>query len=417
MKVLFINTVVDNGSTGRITRDLANGLKAEGHNVLICYGRGTPKSQEDTFFIGNTFSTLFHVAMTRFFGRHGLHSTNQTKKLISKIEEFKPDIIHLHNIHGYYLNYKVLFEYLSNQHIKILWTLHDCWTITGSSAYFEYKGCKVWDDGCVVCNSTTDYPTVWGVKRQRKNFYLKKRLFTSLNDLTVITPSNWLKDIVDRTFLGEHPTKVINNGININIFRNYKDKLFLDKYGLSNKFIILGVANVWDERKGLNYFCELSKSLLENEIIVLVGLTRKQIKGLPPKIIGIEKTRNIDELVILYSSADVFVNPTLEDNFPTVNLEAMACGTPIITFPTGGSVEVITSRTGIVTEDRSSAAIRKAINTMRINKKEFYIDECEMRARKLYNNDAKINEYIKEYELYRPQVKNEQSSTSHQIGL
>lgn len=333
MRVLFINSVVDFGSTGKIVRSLANGLKKEGHEVLIAYGRHESKNSEDTFYIGNKVGFLVHAIMSRFFGRHGLHSTQSTKRLINKIEEFQPDVIHLHNLHGYYLNVKLLLEYLSSINVKLLWTLHDTWSVSGSSASFQYHGVKVWDDGCVVCNSTQDYPTAVFVKRQRKNFSWKKETISNLKNLTVISPSYWLKNLAIETFLRKFPIEVVHNGIDISVFRSLGEKRQDSK-------VILGVANVWETRKGFDDFIKLSKILDSSYQIVLVGLNEKQIKTIPNNIIGIGRTNNVHELAELYSSAYAFVNPTYEDNYPTTNLEALACGTPVIAYDTGGNNEL-----------------------------------------------------------------------------
>lgn len=333
MKVLFINSVVDYGSTGKIVRELANSLKDDGHEVLIAYGRNKKEVAEDSFYFGDTMSTLFHVAMTRFFGRHGLHSSRQTRKLIHKIESYKPDVIHLHNVHGYYLNVPMLFEYLSSINVKVLWTLHDAWPISGSSAYFDYHGCKVWNDGCVECNSTDDYPQASLIKRQKKNFKWKKDSFTSINDLTIITPSQWLQKLIETTFLRKYPVVTVHNGINTSVFKSH-DSVVKDSK------LILGVSNDWEERKGLKDFIKLRELLPKEYSIKLVGLSEKQIASLSDGIYGISRTNSVEELVDLYASAYVFVNPTYEDNYPTTNIESLCCHTPVLAYDTGGNKEV-----------------------------------------------------------------------------
>ncbi|MDE8241021.1 glycosyltransferase, partial [Erysipelothrix rhusiopathiae] len=255
MKVLFVNSVCDYGSTGKIVRDLANGLKKEGHEVLICYGRHQAKEDTDTFYIGDKLTTYSHVFMTRVFNRHGLHSNRATQKLIEKIETFNPDVIHLHNLHGYYLNVEMLFEALKTFKGKIYWTFHDCWPISGSSAYFDYHGCKTWDEGCVECNSTRDYPEALVFKRQKKNFLWKKKAFSGLDNLTLVTPSYWLKELLAKSFLAQYPCEVIHNGINTNLFKPTYDAELTKKY--ENKLVLLGVASIWEQRKGLNDFIKL----------------------------------------------------------------------------------------------------------------------------------------------------------------
>lgn len=338
MKVLFVNSVCDYGSTGKIVRDLANGLKKEGHEVLICYGRHQAKEDTDTFYIGDKLTTYSHVFMTRVFNRHGLHSNRATQKLIEKIETFNPDVIHLHNLHGYYLNVEMLFEALKTFKGKIYWTFHDCWPISGSSAYFDYHGCKTWDEGCVECNSTRDYPEALVFKRQKKNFLWKKKAFSGLDNLTLVTPSYWLKELLAKSFLAQYPCEVIHNGINTNLFKPTYDAELTKKY--DNKLVLLGVASIWEQRKGLNDFIKLSTMISDNYKIVLIGLTEEQKKSLPTAIDGVLRTDSAEQLAAYYTLSHRFINPTYEDNYPTTNIEALCCHTPVIAYDTGGNKEV-----------------------------------------------------------------------------
>lgn len=338
MKVLFVNSVCDYGSTGKIVRDLANGLKKEGHEVLICYGRHQAKEDTDTFYIGDKLTTYSHVFMTRVFNRHGLHSNRATQKLIEKIETFNPDVIHLHNLHGYYLNVEMLFEALKTFKGKIYWTFHDCWPISGSSAYFDYHGCKTWDEGCVECNSTRDYPEALVFKRQKKNFLWKKKAFSGLDNLTLVTPSYWLKELLAKSFLAQYPCEVIHNGINTNLFKPTYDAELTKKY--EYKLVLLGVASIWEQRKGLNDFIKLSTMISDNYKIVLIGLTEEQKKSLPTAIDGVLRTDSAEQLAAYYTLSHRFINPTYEDNYPTTNIEALCCHTPVIAYDTGGNKEV-----------------------------------------------------------------------------
>lgn len=338
MKVLFVNSVCDYGSTGKIVRDLANGLKKEGHEVLICYGRHQAKEDTDTFYIGDKLTTYSHVFMTRVFNRHGLHSNRATQKLIEKIETFNPDVIHLHNLHGYYLNVEMLFEALKTFKGKIYWTFHDCWPISGSSAYFDYHGCKTWDEGCVECNSTRDYPEALVFKRQKTNFLWKKKAFSGLDNLTLVTPSYWLKELLAKSFLAQYPCEVIHNGINTNLFKPTYDAELTKKY--ENKLVLLGVASIWEQRKGLNDFIKLSTMISDNYKIVLIGLTEEQKKSLPTAIDGVLRTDSAEQLAAYYTLSHRFINPTYEDNYPTTNIEALCCHTPVIAYDTGGNKEV-----------------------------------------------------------------------------
>lgn len=344
MKVIIINSVVDYGSTGKIVRDLYDELKNEGNEVKMVYGRHEPKDLVDTLDISNRFSSMIHLGMSRFFGGHGLHSNKATKNLIAYIESFNPDLIHLHNLHGYYLNVPMLFDFLNKRpDIKIVWTLHDCWAFSGSSAYFSFDGCQKWDDGCVICNNTSTYPKTIAKGKQERNFKWKKEKFTQINDMVIVTPSDWLKDLTEKTFLKKYPIKRIYNGFDTNVF-NPAEKVTTDKK------IILGVSNIWEKRKGLDDFIKLNELISDEYQIMLIGLSEKQIKELPSNIIGIERTDNIEELVSLYSSAYVYLNLSVEETLGMTTVESIACGTPVIVYNQTAVPEVVNDCVGFVVE-------------------------------------------------------------------
>lgn len=351
LKILQINSVCGFGSTGRIATDLYKVIEEQGHECVIAYGRGQAPKNIKTIKIGSNMDNYIHVAKTRILDKHGFGSRKATLEFIEKIREYDPDIIHLHNIHGYYINIEILFNYLKESGKKIIWTLHDCWAFTGHCAYFDYVGCSRWKTGCYRCPQKKEYPTS-NFKDNCKWMYEKKRqLFTSIDktNLTIATPSNWLAGLVKESYLGGYNVKVINNGVDLEIFKPIKSN-FRERYNIGNKKIILGVASYWDRRKGLNYFVDLSENLDEGYQIVVVGVSQKQKKELPNNIIAITRTNNINELVEIYNSADIFFNPTLEDNFPTTNLEALASGTPVVTYNTGGSPEIIDDNNGDVVD-------------------------------------------------------------------
>ncbi len=360
MKVLQINSVCGVGSTGRIATDLYKVLEEQGHECLIAYGRGTAPEGINSYKIGTNLDNYLHVARTRLLDQQGYGSKRPTIELVKKIKEYDPDVIHLHNLHGYYLNLEVLFNYLAESNKPVIWTLHDCWAFTGHCAHFDYVGCDKWKSECKNCPQKKTYPNSYGLDNSYQNFNKKKELFTRCNNLTIITPSQWLADLVKKSFLNKYPVQVINNGIDLNVFKPTPSE-FRKKYHLEKKKIILGVANVWDDRKGFNTFIELSSNLNDNYQIIMVGVTEKQKNNLPSNIIGITRTNNIKELAEIYSSADIFVNPTLEDNFPTVNLESIACGTPVITYSTGGSVECIDETCGIIVQKNNIDSLLTAI--------------------------------------------------------
>lgn len=342
MKILMINSVCGRGSTGRICTDIAEMLEKEGHECKIAYGRESvpQKYQKYAVRIGNELGVNIHAGLSRIFDDCGFHSHFATKKFVRWVKEYNPDMIHLHNLHGYYLNLKILFDYLRTCGKKIIWTLHDCWAFTGHCSYFSFVGCDKWKRQCEHCVQKKTYPKSMLVDNSRRNFEKKKQLFTGIPNLTIVTPSKWLAGVVKESFLKDYPIKVIHNGIDLNVFKPTSSN-FRERYNLENKKIILGVASVWDDRKGLKDFLKLSELIDDNTRIVLVGVNDKQIKLLPPKIIGIRRTNSTKELAEIYTAANVFFNPTYEDNYPTVNLEAQACGTPVITYNTGGSIESV----------------------------------------------------------------------------
>lgn len=393
MKVLQINSVCGYGSTGRIVVSLYNELINTDSECLIAYGRKDEPLGYNTYKIGNKLDNYMHVFKTRIFDKHGLGSKKATLELIKKIKEYNPDIIHLHNVHGYYINLIILFEFLKQYEKPIVWTLHDCWAFTGHCAHFTKSKCDKWKSKCKNCVEKNSYPSSIMKDNSTNNYIIKKNLFTKLKNVTIVTPSKWLANLVKESFLKEYDVKVINNGIDLDLFK-FKQNDFKIKNKIEDKFLILGVASQWDERKGLSYFLDLNEKLDGRFKIVLVGLTEKQKNNLPKKILGITRTNNIDELAKIYSAADVFVNPTLEDNFPTTNLEAMACGTPVITFNTGGSGESITSLTGFVVEYGDINSIISILNNLEFKK--IKSKDCEDRAM-LYSDKLKFKDYIKLY--------------------
>jgi len=397
-KLLQINSVVNSGSTGRITEEIGQAAIAAGWKSYIAYGRNDRSSQSELIKIGDDWDVKMHGFQTRLFDKHGLGSKSATKELIGKIKKISPDIIHLHNIHGYYINIEILFNYLRITNIPVVWTFHDCWQITGHCSYFTFVGCEKWKKKCYDCPQKTSYPASWLVDRSEKNFHLKKELFTSLPNLTLVPVSNWLSGVLKNSLLQGSPIKLIYNGINTDVFKPSSSRSFRTKHGLENKFLMLGVASVWSPRKGLKDFIELSKHLDSEYQIVLVGLSREQIEHLPENILGIERTESVEELAELYASSDVYVNPTYEDNFPTTNLESLACGTPVITYKTGGSPEAIDDLTGIVVEQGNSAKLIDAIKMVKSNGKQFYSEACVNRAHRLYKKEDRYQEYVDLYD-------------------
>lgn len=398
MKILQINTVVNSGSTGRIAENIGRVLIAKGHESYIAYGRGSGISQSQLIKIGNKKDMYLHGLKSLLLDRHGFSSTTSTIKLIKEIEKIKPDAIGLHNIHGYYLNIEILFDYLKVTQIPVLWTLHDCWSFTGHCTHFDRISCDKWKTGCFNCELKRSYPSSLLLDNSKKNYQDKKDLFQGLDNLTLITCSRWLNSLLADSFLSEYPVRTIHNGIDLDVFRPKENQDLKYKFKIKdNEKIILGCANIWSDRKGLSDFYFLNKKLGDTHTIILVGLSKRQIEELPQGIIGIEKTRNAEELASLYSAADIFVNPTIVDNFPTTNIEALACGVPVVTYDTGGSAEAIDKDTGIVVEKRNKEMLYNAVMQILDNGKSFYRQACVARARAKFDKDDRYSDYINIY--------------------
>ena len=367
MKILMINVVCGVGSTGRICTDLARKLESLGHDVKIAYGRGNVPEQFQKYAIriGSDFDVKCHGVKARLFDASGFGSIKSTKKFIKWVKKYNPDIIHLHNIHGYYINIEILFDYLKKSKKKVIWTLHDCWVFTGHTPYCDAINCERWINGCYDCPLLRAYPISF-IDRSRENWNRKKKILNGIDDLTIITPSDWLNKNVKKSFLRNYTVLTINNGIDTSKFCPIKSN-FRSKYKIKEKFIILGVATIWDDMKGYSDYLQLIKILGEDYCLVLVGLTKQQLCKLPKEIIGIERTSNIKELAEIYTASDLFVNLSYCENYPTVNLEAIACGTPVLTYETGGSPEIVKRYNGYVIEQGNVYKVSEKILSLKEN--------------------------------------------------
>ncbi len=390
MKVAFINSVAGFGSTGRLVSTLSMMETVEGK---VYYGRKEDSSNANSIRFTGSVGNVEHAVCTYLFDSHGFHNAIETKRMLKDLDEFNPDIVHLHNLHGYYIHVGILFDYLKKKNKKVIWTLHDCWSMTGHCAHFDGIGCNKWKEKCYDCPITKEYPFSWNKHNVTKNYERKKEVFTSIQDnLTIVTPSSWLANVVKESYLKECNVMTIHNGIDLNVFKYNEKSSFRKQYHLEDKFIVLAVASVWDNSKGLDHLIKLASVLPENIKLVEVGSNKSEI----PNVLNIPRTNSISELRDIYNSADVFINLTRQDTFPTVNIEAMACGLPVLTYKTGGSPEILTSDTGIVIEKNDLDTMKDTIIELSKNNT-FKKEDCIRNASK-YSLENMYQEYL---ELYK----------------
>lgn len=389
MRVVQINSTCGIGSTGKIAVSISNLLSLNNIDNEILYsvsGNDCCKG----ISCGNSKDIKLQALKSRLLGNYGFNSKKETKRIIDEIDAFSPDIVLIHNIHGHDCNLRMLFSYFIETKIKLFWLFHDCWAFTGYCTHFTFVKCDKWKKECRNCPQRKQYS--WFLDRSSYLYQQKKKLFSNL-DLTIITPSQWLADLVKQSFLKNYPIQVINNGIDLQVFKPISSN-FRQKYNISeDKYILLGVAFDWGMRKGLDVFIELSKRLDKNKFqIVLVGTDDSIDKMLPNSIISIHCTRDQNELAAMYSVADLFVNPTREENYPTVNMESIACGTPVLTFRTGGSPEILDEKTGYIVDcDDIDEMERQIIRICKENV--FSVDDCVANA-KLFDKDLRFKEYF-----------------------
>lgn len=394
MKVLMINIVCGSGSTGRIVADMWSLLKEQGHEAKIAYGfgTGTRVAQEDMFRFNTKFGYYRHNIAAKLTDRTGLYSARQTKRLVEYIKRYDPDVIHLHNLHGYYINYEVLFDYLAQSGKPVVWTLHDCWAFTGHCAYFTAAGCEQWKTHCADCSLLKNYPVCYFKGDVCNNFDAKRRAFTNVEDMMIVTPSKWLAGLVGESFLSKYPVEVIHNGIDLSVFKP-RESDFRSRYGITEKKMVLAVANVWEKRKGLDDVLRLAEMLGEDYQVVIVGLSEKQAESMPENIVAIQRTSSVEELAEIYSAADVFVNTSYEDTFPTVNLEALACGTPVVTYDTGGCAEALDTASGIAVPTGDLEKMKEAVCSAKS------LDRAKACQRaQTFSAREKYTEYLRLYE-------------------
>ena len=398
MKIAEINSVCF-GSTGTIMHEVAKKAIDSGYEVK-CFVPNTKsnaeKMKQDVLF-GNFYLRNVSRQIAIRTGFHNFLFVNSTLALLSKLEKFNPDIIHLHNLHENFINIPILFGYLGRKNIRVIWTLHDCWSFTGHCPYYDAANCKKWMTQCHDCPKYKEYP-VCMVDDSYWMYNTKRKYFNKLNNLTMVPVSYWLEGELRQSFFKNNEIVTIHNGINIDVFKPTFNHLILKKFKLDNEKYVLGVAGFWTERKGLKDFIQLSEMLPSGMKLVLVGLGKEQIQTLSSNVIGIPKTDSQTELAAIYSSAELYLNLTYEDNYPTTNLEAMACGTPVLTYRTGGSVEAVSEKTGWIVEQGDLASVVEIINKLSCSGKGCMQPECIDRAAKDFDMHKQYKEYLKLFE-------------------
>ena len=414
-KLLQINPVLRTStSTGRIMKEIGELAIANGWESYVAYSKGRdglPGSTSIPVPVGNKASVAWHGLQTRILDRHGLGSVLATKRFIEDIRRIGPDIIHIHNIHGYFLNYRILFDFLSHIGIQVIWTVHDCWLYTGHCYHYMYAGCDRWKTGCGHCPQRGKFPRSLFADRSARNFRDKRDAFCSMPEdrLTIVPVSDWMRSEMSESFLKDYRFQVIHNGIDTDVFSPQPalESEVRRCYGLGDSHVILGIASIWSEEKGLNDFVEMAARLDSDEVIVLVGMDRKQLDDvlsrcgriiLGDRMVAVKRTADVHQLAGLYSTADVLVNPTWQDNYPTVNLEAISCGTPVVTYRTGGSIEAVAGDTGFVVEQGDIEGLVDAVRRVETLGKAHFRDACRSRAVKEFRKEDRYAEYIELYE-------------------
>ncbi len=404
-KLLQINPVVRiSTSTGRIMQEIGELAIERGWESYIAYSKGRDgikPCKSKLVPVGNKWSVRWHGIMTRLFDRHGLASTRATKAFIRQIERIQPDIIHIHNIHGYFLNYKVLFDFLARYGKPVIWTVHDCWLYTGHCYYYSYQRCSKWEQHCHQCPQKRKFPSSYLFDRSSRNFDDKRLAFNALlpDGMHIVPVSDWMRGEMSRSFLKDYPYQVIHNGIDTALFAPCDSVEIRTRYHIpADKKIYLGVASIWSDEKGLAEFKRIATQLTEDEVIVMVGVSEVIKKQLPDNIIAIARTENIKQLAALYSAATAFINPTWQDNYPTVNLEAISCGTPVVTYRTGGSIESITPDTGSIVEQGDVEGLLRAARDIKQRGKSYFTERCRNSALAHFKKEDRYQDYLELYE-------------------
>lgn len=399
MKVLQINAVYGHGSTGDIVRELLLNVKKVGGQSYIAVPEKIKNHNEVDGYIriGNKIDYKLHSLSSRIFGMQGFSSKKSTLKLIKEIEKINPDIIHLHNLHSNYINIEYLFKYIRENKKPTIITLHDCWFLTGKCCHFLYDNCEKWKVKCEKCIRKKKEIPSYFFDTSTKVYEKKKKLIGENPFVYVIGCSKWITEVARQSILNKRVIGTIYNGIDLSIFYPRKNN-FRIKYKLEEKYVILGMANKWLTKENEKTYEEILKFLKKDIILFLIGCTEEEIKKLPDNVLGVGFINDKNTLADYYSMADVFVNVTKVDSLPTVNIEAIACGTPVITYNSGGSAEILNSNVGISVEYGDIKGLILSIEKIKTKRKEEYIDQCVKHINENFEKNKCFEKYIDLYE-------------------
>ncbi len=399
-KLLQIDSCLNMYSTGHITESIAKLALNRGWDCYIVHGSRyvrRPSCMKDIQSVSK-FGEYIHFIESILFDNHGLASRRATRRVVEQIKQIKPDVIQLHCIHGYYLNYKILFEFLNSIKIPVIWTFHDCWAFTGHCAHFMSVGCYKWrDGGCFQCPLTGDYPkSIFDFSK--RNYKLKKSLFMNNKNIHIVTVSKWLESVTRESFFSGKDIFTIYNGIDTKVFRPLDDNSLKKEMALENKHVLVAAATSWSKYKGLFDYISLSSLFEDDVVFILIGLTDNQINSMPSNIVGLKRTSSALELAKYYSMADIVLNLSYQETFGLTTIEGMACGTPGIVYNTTASPELITSETGFIVEPGDINGVYHAITEILKKGKESYSNACRARVQMLYDKDKIFSDYVDFYE-------------------
>lgn len=393
MRVLQINANFGFSSTGLIVKDIADQIKKDGLEPFCAYQK-TNAPVNNGYQIGNKFDWKLHAFFSRILGRQGYYSYFATKKFLKYIDKIKPDVIHLHNLHSNYININLLLKFIAKKDIPTIITFHDCWFFTGKCFHYVDFSCDRYKTGCGKCPKKKAPPKSLIFDFSSQVLKNKIKRLTAIPRLKIIGCSDWICNEAKNSLLKDCDISRIYNGVDINVFCPKNTENLRNELGASDNFLVLGMANKW--------FLDQNISLIEkvktlpNTKLILVGCNENQLRFLKEnhsEVIGVGFVKDREELARYYSVADVFVNLTFADTLPTVNMESICCGTPVITYDGCGSPELVDKDCGVIVKKGDTDGIINALNNIR----ETDFSDCYKIGQEKFDKNKCYKEYIKEY--------------------